>query len=503
MVACNADGNKDGRESIFFVATGQERDEFYGTILSNYYESGWTRVNRYFSEIKLKTQNGEPLSGMNSSDYDRYYDWNKNYLKFNGGSADDMGISTSQHNSRGDGSNPVLLAVASKHKGMNLKFNRYYRAISDPQIHAVLAASPTVEGYDYTSDVDKVTQWGVNKESTSSKGSNSSLNASLSFGFEQEINAPIVGTKIGGFEFETTLSTEVAKSNEVSETQAYNTTFSVDKNDDGVILTAYLYDVYEYTVMSAEDEDMIGTTVNIYIPLEPQTQMMGLHTYTELAADMKGVPDLRKVFTHKVGDPGSYPRSKEDIISMADNGKVLWAAPFNNREFIAVGENGGVSRSIELTSANSSTIEHSYSIDLKYSATVGCIKAGYGLELSTGSSITHEEAAGHSVSGTVVGPNYGDFGKFNFEWTLGWYNKTIGGQTFPVVNYVVRNYENKMKGKKGDINSDGEINMADMKRLVNQVIGKETKSVDKADLNGDKQVNIADITALINIMLGK
>lgn len=512
MVALNADGNKDGRESIFYIAVGHDQFESEN---SSYYAGGWTRINRYFSEIKLKTQNGEPLSGMSSSDYERYYDWNKNYLHFKGNKGgynaswanndqeqDNMGIATSQHDSRGDGSNPVLLAVASKHRGMNLKFNRYYRAISNPQIHAVLAASPTVADYDYQSDVDKVTQWGVNKQSTSSKGTNSSLKSSVSFGFEYEINAPIVGTKLGSFEFETTLSAEVAKSNEVEETVATSTTFSVDKNDDGVILTAYLYDVYEYTVMNAEDEDIIGTTVNIYIPLEPQTQQIGLRTYTELAADMKGVPDLRKVFTHTVGDPGSYPSSKEAIISMADGGKVLWAAPFNNREFIAVGENGGVSRSIEITSANSSTISHNYSTEIKVSATAGCVSAGYGLEVAGGKSISHTEGEGHSVTGTVVGPNNGDFGKFNFEWTLGWYNMTLGGQTFPVVNYVVRNYENKMGGKKGDVDCNGEVNFNDVKKLVNIVIGKE-KSNSNSDVNKDGLVNIADITALINIMLGK
>lgn len=494
MIACNADGNKDGRESLFYVAVGHDTEK----NSDGNFTGDWHHINRYFSEIKLKSG----TTGLSAGDYDRYYDWNKNYLHYNGSSADNMGDAVSQHDYRGDGSNPVLLAVASKHKGMTLKFNKTYRAISDPQIHAVLAASPTVADYDYQSDVDKTTQWGVNKESSSSKGSNSTLKTSASFGFEYEINAPIVGTKLGSVEFETTINTELNNTNETSTSMAYNTTFSVDKADDGVILTAYLYDVYEYTVMSAEDEDIIGTTVNIYIPLEPQTQMIGLTTYNELAADMKGVPNLRQVFNHTVGDPGSYPSSKEALMQMADGGKVLWAAPFNGREFLAVGENGGVSRSIELTNANSSTIEHSYSTELKFSATAGCVKAGFGLELGGGSSISHEEAVGHSVTGTVVGPNYGDFGKFNFEWTLGWYNKTIGGQTFPVVHYVVRNYDNKLGRKKGDVDCSGEVNYNDVKKLVGIVTGKETNN-GFADVNKDGTVNIADIAALINLLLGK
>ena len=56
--------------------------------------------------------------------------------------------------------------------------------------------------------------------------------------------------------------------------------------------------------------------------------------------------------------------------------------------------------------------------------------------------------------------------------------------------------------KKGDVNGDKNVTIADVTALVNIILGKaEPNAV--ADVNGDGSVTIADVTALVNIILGK
>ena len=52
---------------------------------------------------------------------------------------------------------------------------------------------------------------------------------------------------------------------------------------------------------------------------------------------------------------------------------------------------------------------------------------------------------------------------------------------------------------KGDVNSDGEVNIADVNALIDMILkGNNTPS---GDVNGDGEVNIADVNAVIDIIL--
>ena len=52
----------------------------------------------------------------------------------------------------------------------------------------------------------------------------------------------------------------------------------------------------------------------------------------------------------------------------------------------------------------------------------------------------------------------------------------------------------------GDVNDDGEVNIADVNALIDIILGGG--NTPQADVNGDHEVNIADINALIDIILG-
>lgn len=54
-------------------------------------------------------------------------------------------------------------------------------------------------------------------------------------------------------------------------------------------------------------------------------------------------------------------------------------------------------------------------------------------------------------------------------------------------------------GKPGDVNGDGEVNIADVNAVIDMIL---TENIDKAgDVNGDSEVNIADVNSLIDMIL--
>ena len=55
---------------------------------------------------------------------------------------------------------------------------------------------------------------------------------------------------------------------------------------------------------------------------------------------------------------------------------------------------------------------------------------------------------------------------------------------------------------RGDVNSDGQVNVSDVTELVNKIIGTGEASDAVCDLNSDGTINATDVTALINIILG-
>ena len=58
--------------------------------------------------------------------------------------------------------------------------------------------------------------------------------------------------------------------------------------------------------------------------------------------------------------------------------------------------------------------------------------------------------------------------------------------------------------RRGDVNGDRQVTIADVTSLVNIILGKTTDYKEAvADVNGDGKVTIADVTALVNIILGK
>ena len=53
----------------------------------------------------------------------------------------------------------------------------------------------------------------------------------------------------------------------------------------------------------------------------------------------------------------------------------------------------------------------------------------------------------------------------------------------------------------GDVNVDGEVNIADVNATIDVILGGGNGNTMTADVNGDGEINIADVNALINLIL--
>jgi hypothetical protein len=55
----------------------------------------------------------------------------------------------------------------------------------------------------------------------------------------------------------------------------------------------------------------------------------------------------------------------------------------------------------------------------------------------------------------------------------------------------------------GDVNLDGEVNIADVSILIDLILGRpaDASVLARADVNGDGEINISDVSRIIDIIL--
>ena len=116
------------------------------------------------------------------------------------------------------------------------------------------------------------------------------------------------------------------------------------------------------------------------------------------------------------------------------------------------------------------------------------------------------EEGGH----TMINDGTGEiilFDKFNIMEGVNINNVKYVEGFVSVYNDVLEFFPILVKGgyPKGDVNGDGEVNIADVNCLIDVILG--ARSADdfegRADVNEDTEVNIADVNAVIDIILGK
>ena len=337
------------------------------------------------------------------------------------------------------GNNSALCAVYDRPGHKILQYKGHETAFSEPRIHALIAAPPTFDyGNETEPNYDFVTSWGFNSKTSQQTTNSSSVSASLIVGFEQEINAPITGTKLGGVEFTTKMEQECTKTTSETSSISYGQIYEA-RDDDRVVMQVTPYDNYTYEVVASDNVDEIGGLLNLSIPQKPMTVGLALSDYDYLMADNKNAPDLHEVFSHTVGDPFSYPSTADKVKTNVPGSEILWGNGQWN-DFVTTGSGGSNIREIALDNSTATSAAFSFSVESELVVTAFCAKVGAGFGYGNTNETTHEESQGFSVSACVPGLAPGDKNpnRSFFDWNLCWYKYKLAGQTFPVVNYVVK-----------------------------------------------------------------
>lgn len=302
---------------------------------------------------------------------------------------------------------------------------------TNPQIHAVMAAAPYYTDADY-GNATAATSWGKSSSSGSASGRSSSNSAKLITGLNYE-----VGLITKGWELDITASVEYDYTfgEESEEVITYGKEYST-YDDNSVILTLTPYFVYNYECVASDNEDAVGTMLAVGCPYYSSEQNVAMTDYMLMRADNAEIPDLSSVLHNTPGDPMTYPQYEDEIKSNCGS-TIYWALP--KGELQGLGQ-GGTATALTHSVENSSTYtqDHEMSVNFELVNTIGSAKVGFGYGHSENWTSKHSEGVGHTIAGEVPAPKKFSGTMSSFRWNLCRYNMKLNGQTFPVVNYVVR-----------------------------------------------------------------
>ena len=322
------------------------------------------------------------------------------------------------------------IPAATAHRAV-YRFRDMNVTFTNPQIHAVLAAAPYYAGADY-GNATAATSWGKTSSSGSGSGRSSSNSAKLIAGYNNE-----VGFISKAYEIDITASVEYnntfgEESEEVITYGKEYTTF----DDNSVIMTITPYFVYNYECVASDNEDAVGTMLTVGCPYYSSEQNVAMTDYMLMRADNAEIPDLSAVLHNTPGDPMSYPQYEDEIKSNCGS-TIYWALP--KGELQGLGQ-GGTATTLTHSVENSTTYtqDHELNISFELVNTIAGAKVGFGYGHSENWSSKHSTGVGHSIAGEVPAPKKFTSDISSFRWNLCRYNMLLNGQTFPVVNYVVR-----------------------------------------------------------------
>ena len=329
------------------------------------------------------------------------------------------------------------------------KFVSCQATMSEPRIKFALAAAPywakvpagyahAGEDYDY-GDNGPSTEWVKSTSTSQGEGYSNGTSSKLIFGIEQENKVSLFGVEIGkyGFEFETNIGYEWQKSYERTNTYTFESGCSASR-DNKVGLTMTPVWLYTYECIDSNDPDNIGTTLVCGAPSYPRDLELSVTDYMLLRGDRDDIPDVSSIFTHTPGNPLTY-LSNPDLVK--SEGDIIWSNNDKNK-FSTTGSDGTSSFSIEVSTENSTTTTNTFNMEMSLVAFAGVmnttVKAGVGFGYSHDWSSSYSTGYGTTVTGTVPLPkSWGDVPIF--DWNMYRHVVEIGGQKFPVVNYIVKN----------------------------------------------------------------
>lgn len=319
---------------------------------------------------------------------------------------------------------------------------------SNNTIIALLAAPPCSE--DIGQDTgDCSTEFGHGSTHSWEDGVyvNASVGIVAGFEWEPEVNIPFMKIKLAKIEVEASAGVEGGYQHNWGLETSELITYSAGAKNNLVVFESYVYDRYQYKVLSHPDSNLIGTHINVSLPTGKKLFAVGQEYYNATNGTQIDIDDA--IISVVPGDLDTYPdRSQAEIIVTETNNKPV--AMSDSHTQIPGGETNAVS--LEASVSTSESDEFSVGAYVTASAKVcGPDASGInpsvclGVEASgsTGYAHSHTWSTDMIFTGTVTGvplDRYAEeafgLGLFAYKTSI---NDNVSGeqQQFIVINYFL------------------------------------------------------------------
>jgi hypothetical protein len=316
---------------------------------------------------------------------------------------------------------PVVVPAELDADGFALRYTGVNgTSISDPIPLVLLSAAPTKSG---------ISQ---NYNSTSTSYSTGGTNG-VSIGVS---NGAAWSTSVGssadlGLGIEASAKATVGKSLQRTRTVTELTTHVVDysgaHDDDTIIFQTNKYDTYEYEIIAAPDDTLVGELITLGVPRTADAYKWTVDYYNASVAPQFQIgPDL---LPHTLGDPESY-RSLAQLQPILDQ-YISWQSP----AALPVGQGGGEGgMSISLQTENATAVERTISAggEVEFKAGVSVGESYEATETDLFAISISQETVYSAQVGDIA--HTGEYEDWDYKWGLAVYQ---AGRSLDVNGQVV------------------------------------------------------------------
>ncbi len=317
---------------------------------------------------------------------------------------------------------------------------------SDNTIVAVLAAPPCSEASGQ--DVGNCsTEFGHGSTQSFEHGVYVNASAGIVAGFEwtPEVNIPFMKIKLGKIELEGSIGAEYSYQHNWGLETSELITYSAGADNNLVVFDAFVYDRYQYLVVSHPDSTLIGTTISLSVPTGRRQSAMSQDYYNATNGSQMDIDT--SILEVVPGDLDSYP-SMSEVGSIASGAHTSLVAMASQYTPVPQGESNAVSYETGVTT--SETNEHSVGAYVNLSLK-GCGPDASGINPSVCLGVEGSSSAGYAYShtwstdlifaGSVTGIPGDRYAEEKFGLGLFVYKQNIPGNTLdPNQQFIVVNY---------------------------------------------------------------
>ncbi len=219
------------------------------------------------------------------------------------------------------GANAILVPTAVDEDSTVIEYTgENYVVYTSNKVIALLAAAPvvnaeieTVDGCQPVQDneIDTHTGFATFSSSGSSSGFTAGFHAGFIVGMDVEISVGFIcNTVLSAFRATMDTQFELTHTSETSVETTIEVDYVQGYSDDGVIFSTMPYTRFVYTITSSLDENSIGKTVYIDVPMSPQIMLVDREIFNNVV-NLGSYQITDDLLSHAAGDLRTYPPYSE------------------------------------------------------------------------------------------------------------------------------------------------------------------------------------------------